>query len=61
MEDKSGDDFEYTMKNIELQKWNNVVVNYDGGILDIYMNGNLVSSSKNVLPKIEEHANIIIG
>tara|TARA_Y100000389_G_scaffold46344_1_gene41274 strand:- start:792 stop:2687 length:1896 start_codon:yes stop_codon:yes gene_type:complete len=61
MENKSGDDFEYTMKNIELQKWNNVVVNYDGGILDIYMNGNLVSSSKNVLPKIEEHANIIIG
>ena len=27
----------YEVKEFPLQKWNNVVVNYDGGTLDIYI------------------------
>ena len=40
----------YEIKKFPLQKWNNVVVNYDGGILDIFMNSKLVASISNVIP-----------
>ena len=40
----------YETKNIPLQTWNNVVVNYDGGSMDVYFNGELVVSKSNVIP-----------
>jgi hypothetical protein len=35
----------YSMTNVKLQTWNNVFVNYNSGVMDIFINGNLVSSS----------------
>ena len=40
----------YTNKHFLLQKWNNVIVNYNGGTLDIFLNGELVKSSVEVIP-----------
>ncbi len=48
------------LKKIPYQKWNNIVINYDGGIMDIFLNGNLVASESNVSP-LMSYENIIIG
>ena len=40
----------YSVKEFPLQKWNNVVINYDGGTLDIYINAKLVASFPNIVP-----------
>jgi hypothetical protein len=46
--DKKVKIFEY--KNIQYQKWNNIIFNYDGGTLDIFINNNLVASEINITP-----------
>ena len=43
----------YSNKNMPLQKWNNIVINYDSGIMDIFFNGDLVQSSNKILPNIK--------
>lgn len=45
----------YTNKNMPLQKWNNIVINYDSGIMDIFLNGELVQSSNKIVPNIKYH------
>ena len=40
----------YEWKNIQYQRWNNFVVNYSGGTLDIFINNVLVSSTPSITP-----------
>jgi len=36
--------------NLLLQRWNNIVINYDGGTMDVFLNKTLLSSHKSVAP-----------
>jgi hypothetical protein len=44
VEDGNGKSIVYRTQNVPLQKWNNMVINYDSGIMDIFLNGRLVQS-----------------
>jgi len=44
----------YEEKDFKLQKWNNVVLNYDGGTLDVFINGKLMTSAIDVISYIEK-------
>lgn len=48
------------LKNIKLQSWNNIVVNYDGSTMDVFLNGVLIGSKPNIAPYISME-NIKIG
>jgi len=37
-------------EKFKLQKWHNVVVNYIGGTIDIFLNGELVSNTERIVP-----------
>lgn len=48
--DKDGNRIIYETKDFPLQKWNNIVVNYSAGTLDIFLNNELVKSASGVVP-----------
>jgi hypothetical protein len=52
--DENGNRIIYKKSGILLQKWNNVVLNYSGGTLDVFFNGELVKSAIEVVPKIKQ-------
>ena len=50
----------YESDDFKLQRWNNILVNYQGGTLDVFINGKLKSTSENITP-IMSYDGITIG
>lgn len=50
----------YESDDFKLQRWNNILVNYNGGTLDVFINGELKSSVDNITP-IMSYDGITIG
>ena len=50
----------YESVDFKLQRWNNILVNYNGGTLDVFINGVLKSTSDNITP-IMGYDGITIG
>jgi len=44
----------FLINDFPLQKWTNIVVNYDGGILDVFMNSKLLASFNNIVPYMSQ-------
>jgi hypothetical protein len=48
--DNNGQKLICKIKDIELQKWNNIIINYNGGTLDVFYNGELIKSARGIVP-----------
>ena len=44
----------FESEELPMQKWNNIVINYDGGTLDLYVNNKLVASEPGVIPYLSQ-------
>jgi hypothetical protein len=40
----------YETTELKMQRWNNIIINYDGSTMDIFINNELVSSMTEVIP-----------
>jgi hypothetical protein len=49
-----------TIRNVPLQKWNHIAINYVDGICDVFINGELHNSKKNVVP-YNNSSELIVG
>jgi hypothetical protein len=50
----------YKTQDFPMQRWNNVVINYSGGTLDIFFNGELVRSAIEIAPYIVNDS-LVVG
>jgi hypothetical protein len=50
----------YTKEGIPMQAWNNIVINYAGGNMDLFFNGELVASKPNIAPYMK-YENVVVG
>lgn len=48
--EKQEEEVVYSTTKIPLQKWNNFVLNYNSGTLDVFVNGSLVATRNNLVP-----------
>lgn len=48
--DADGNNIICSKTDILLQKWHNIIINYNGGTLDVFYNGELIKSTNNVVP-----------
>jgi len=44
----------YETDALQYQKWNNMVINYDSGNMDVFINGDLVGSRQNIAPFMKD-------
>jgi hypothetical protein len=48
-------------KRVPLQKWNYIVLNYDRGFMDVFLNGELIGSKPGIAPYMKTRDNVEIG
>jgi hypothetical protein len=50
----------YTTTKMPLQRWNNIIMNYESGNVDVFLNGVLVATKSDVVPYVT-HDSITVG
>jgi hypothetical protein len=51
----------YKTNSILYQRWNHIVMNYNYGSFDLFINNNLVGSYKNIVPKLYDDDMLLVG